>query len=137
MEIKAITVDSAINNLTKTVFNLQSKVISLEKTILNQNDIIMKLVSAYEKVSVPGVEINIEAKEGRRALKPSQQSMCNTRARVKSAVSATDWKSKAEPTRTSSNHTTNANAPASSGATDQRDCLLNIEPTAKAHKVEI
>lgn len=148
MEIEAITVDSAINNLTKTVFSLQSKVLSLEKTISRQNDMIMKLLSAYEKYSVPGVDMNIEAKEGRRALKPSQQSMCNIRDQTMSAISATDRKSKghvqspaqsqivatAEPIRMSPNHTSNANAPASPSVTDQRDCLLNIEPTTKAHK---
>lgn len=154
MEKDAKTVDSAINNLTMTVFDLQNKVLSLEKIIMEQNITIKKLVSAYEKYSASGVELNVKPHEGRHALKPSQQPMDNACDRATSAVFATDRKSKrniqstaplaqpeniaatAEPTRTLPNPTSSENAaaaPASLGATDRRE-FLNLEKTTNAHR---
>lgn len=89
MEVKSV--ESAIQNLITTVFGLQNKILSLEKTILSQNDVINKLISVsdnYHTIIEPGYGTCMS-----KVVKLPQQPMLEVRDASKPAVSLPPRKS--------------------------------------------
>lgn len=137
------SVEIAICDLTKVVLGLQSKVISLEKTVLNQNNLIKKLVSNNESCLASTKNVNVNVEEGR----SSKQSTSDPRVRAKLAISVparsekdnstkssarSEASTMAESTRTSSRQSTPA-SPNTSAQAAQRD-LLNDAHTSYAQR---
>lgn len=74
--------ESAIRDLSKTVLDLQSKVSSLQKVVLDQNVLIKKLTSDGDKVNK-----NIETTKGSCASLSSQRPIREARIRAAAALS--------------------------------------------------
>lgn len=82
------SVESAVRELTKTVLDLQDKVSSLEKHIIDQNMTIKKLVDDKEVTKLP---LPIGAEEGRQpesSMMSTQRPMREARLRAASAITA-------------------------------------------------
>ncbi|CAH2099538.1 unnamed protein product [Euphydryas editha] len=120
MGTKAI--ESAIQNLTKIVIGLQNKVTSLEKTILDQNSLINKLITGNGNVCVP---------ENTKIIGEEERIMTDRmNDQMKSEISAPTGKTKIV-TSTS----TSVSASASPCTSDWREReLLNIAPMDNMHR---
>lgn len=92
--------DSAIRELTKTVLSLQSKVISLEKIVGEQNQLIKKLINVNVNSDKVQSKKNITEAAGNNALETSTRPIRDAHIRAVSAISANTRKRTTKPAPT-------------------------------------
>lgn len=92
--MSAKSVETSIRDLVNTVLGLQSKIVALEKIVLDQNDLIKKLISASEDCGTSVTKNIVETVEGRLTSQTSQRPMRDAHIRALSALATAARKAK-------------------------------------------